>query len=216
MAKSRDSKPELNFRGEADAGFSSRPSEIELSDTDILDAMRHIPGYLDITTEDFRLIYQLAHRHALGRVFDSMRARDLMLAGIEPLSPETRLDEAARFFVRQGLKTLPVVSADRHVLGVLTETDILRRLGAGSFLDLLLRLIEGEARIADDCHQTPVSAMVTAPAVTLALDAGFSAMVAAFRAHPGRGTPVVDGQGRLAGLLLRKDFLASCHLEGGA
>ena len=34
--------------------------ELELSDEDILDAMRHIPGYIDITTEDFRLIYHLA------------------------------------------------------------------------------------------------------------------------------------------------------------
>jgi len=43
-------------------------SEIELSDEDILDAMQHIPGYLDISTEDFRIIYHLAWQHALERL----------------------------------------------------------------------------------------------------------------------------------------------------
>lgn len=42
--------------------------ELELSDEDILDAMQHIPGYLDISTEDFRIIYHLAWRHALERL----------------------------------------------------------------------------------------------------------------------------------------------------
>lgn len=42
--------------------------EPELTDEDILDAMRHIEGYLDISTEDFRTIYHLAWRHALARL----------------------------------------------------------------------------------------------------------------------------------------------------
>jgi hypothetical protein len=42
--------------------------EPELSDEDILDAMQHIPGYLDISTEDFRIIYHLAWQHAMERL----------------------------------------------------------------------------------------------------------------------------------------------------
>lgn len=42
--------------------------EPELTDEDILDAMAHIPGYLDISTEDFRVIYHLAWRHAIARL----------------------------------------------------------------------------------------------------------------------------------------------------
>jgi len=42
--------------------------EPELSDEDILDAMQHMPGYIDISTEDFRLIYHLAWRHAVARL----------------------------------------------------------------------------------------------------------------------------------------------------
>ncbi len=42
--------------------------EPELTDADILDAMQHIPGYLDISTEDFRVIYHLAWQHAMARL----------------------------------------------------------------------------------------------------------------------------------------------------
>jgi hypothetical protein len=42
--------------------------EPELTDEDIFDAMEHIPGYLDISTEDFRIIYHLAWRHAVARL----------------------------------------------------------------------------------------------------------------------------------------------------
>lgn len=42
--------------------------EPELSDEDILDAMQHMPGYIDISTEDFRLIYHLAWQHAVARL----------------------------------------------------------------------------------------------------------------------------------------------------
>lgn len=42
--------------------------ELELTDEDILDAMQHVPGYLDISTEDFRVIYHLAWRHAVARL----------------------------------------------------------------------------------------------------------------------------------------------------
>lgn len=42
--------------------------EPELRDEDIMDAMASIPGYLDISTEDFRAIYHLAWRHAMARL----------------------------------------------------------------------------------------------------------------------------------------------------
>lgn len=43
-------------------------SELELTDEDILDALAHVPGYIDISTEDFRTVYHLAWRHAVARL----------------------------------------------------------------------------------------------------------------------------------------------------
>lgn len=51
-----------------DAEHIDAEHEPELTDEDILDAMQRIPGYLDISTDDFRVIYHLAWRHAVERL----------------------------------------------------------------------------------------------------------------------------------------------------
>ena len=188
-------------------------TEIELTDEDVLDAMRQIPGYLDISTEDFRAIYHLAHAHALGRAFERIRARDLMLTGLAPLRPDTGLRDAAKRLVAQGRKSLPVVDDREVVVGILTETDVLRCLDADSALDLLLRLTDNRLAVSANCDRRSVADSMSAPAVTVGEQARFRQIMSAFRRHQGRSMPVVDEQGRLRGLLLRKDFLHACHLE---
>lgn len=189
--------------------------ELELSDGDILDAMAHIPGYIDISTEDFRAIYHLAHRHAVDRLFGRLRARNLMRTGVPSLAPDIMLDQAAGEIARSGYKGLPVVDANGAIVGMLTETDYLRRLQTDSFLELFLRLIDDSCEITHRCHETPVGAAMTTPSVIVQADAGFADIMAAFGRHPGRSAPVVDERGRFCGLLLRKDFLAAFNLEAG-
>jgi len=188
-------------------------SEIELTDEDILDSMQRIQGYLDISTEDFRAIYHLAHRHAQERIFSSVVAGSLMRTGMAPLRPDATLDVAARHIVDSGYKGLPVVNGDNVVVGMLTETDYLRRLKAETFLELLLGMLDESFALKHRCHETLVSAAMTAPVVTVTPDAGFSTIMKAFHGHAGRTMPVVDAEGRLCGLLLRKDFLAACHTD---
>lgn len=187
--------------------------ELELSDDDVLEAMREIPGYIDIFVDDFRTIYHLAHRHAVRRATAHLRAGAMMRRGVPALAADSMLDTAARAIAASGYKGLPVVDANGTVLGMLTETDFLRRLGAGSVLELLLELMADDSGLRHRCHETPVSAAMSTPATTVTEDAGFGVMLKAFDACGGRSLPVVDGNGRLAGLLLRKDFLSAAHLE---
>lgn len=187
--------------------------EIELTDDDILDAMHLIPGYLDITTEDFRSIYHLAYRHALERMFVGVTAGRLMRSPIEPLRPDTTLDKAARTLADSGYKGLPVVDTGGGVIGMLTETDFLKRLKAESFLELLLKMLEDSFEFTHRCHETTVSAAMTQPAVTVREDAGFLETMEAFHRHGGRSMPVVGADGRLVGLLLKKDFFAAYRLK---
>jgi len=187
---------------------SEEAQELELADEDILDAMQHIPGYLDITMGDFRELYHLAYRHAIDRLLGGLQAQALMQP-VAALAPGMMLDEAARALVASGYKALPVTDTDGRVLGMLTETDFLRRLQVDTFLELLLQMIDDSCKVSHRCHETPVSAAMTAPAVSLRPQADFREMTAAFGRHPGRSTPVVDAEGRLLGLLLRKDFLAA-------
>ena len=198
----------LNSNLKSDA-VTGEKAELELSDEDILDAMQHIPGYLDISTEDFRTIYHLAHRHSLGRLFGNFRVKNLMRKGIEPLKPDMYLDHAAKILVRSGLKSLPVVDQQGGVVGMLTETDFLRQFNVNTFLELLLgNNFEFKHRV----HEIYVGAAMTSPVVTIGIDADFRAVISAFRIHDGRSTPVIDSNGGLLGMLLRKDFIAALNM----
>ena len=218
MRKQNDkkaSKTEMNSTRHSDPLHASGDElpELELNDEDILDAMQHIPGYLDISTEDFRAIYHLAHAHALDRLFQRVHAVHLMLPDIQPLHPDTRLDVAAQQLVSQGRKSLPVVDENNCVTGMLTETDFLRHLRVDSFLELLLKLLADQSQFAHRCHDTPVGKAMTAPAITIAERAGFREILHTFHRHECRSMPVVDDKGHLKGLLLRKDFIKAHHLE---
>lgn len=188
-------------------------SEIELSDVDILDAMQHIPGYIDISTEDFRKIYHFAYQHATERLIVDITAGSLMRNPIVPLLQETMLDIAARKLTESGYKGLPVVDAGSRVIGMLTETDFLRRLKVGNFLELLLKMLEDNVEFAHSWHETPVSAAMTKTVVTISLNAGSQEILEAFNRHKGHSMPVVDVDGKLLGLLLKKDVFAAFKLK---
>ncbi|MEJ2212545.1 MAG: CBS domain-containing protein [Gammaproteobacteria bacterium] len=186
--------------------------ELELKDEDILDAMRHIPGYLDISIEDFREIYHLAHTQAIKRLFQHVKAATLMLADIQPVYPDMHLHEAAQQLVSQKRKSLPVVDSDYHVVGMLTESDFLSRLGMDSSLQLLLKLDKDQNRFLHRSDETSVSEAMSTPVTTVVEQAGFWDVLHAFQRHEGRSMPVVDQEGTLKGLLLRKDFIKAHHL----
>ena len=50
------------------ADSAADTEEDGLTGADVMDAIRHIPGYLDITTEDFLAVHHLAHHHAAERL----------------------------------------------------------------------------------------------------------------------------------------------------
>ncbi len=183
--------------------------ETELTDDDILDAMQHIPGYLDISTDDFRSIYHLAHRHAVERLFKGITAARLMRTGVTPLQTEMTLDKAASHLAGSGYKGLPVVDANGLVVGMLTETDFMKRLDARNFMELLLKLLDDMFEFTHRCHETRVHDAMTKPVVTIGQNAGFAEIMKKFDSHPGRSMPVVGTDGKLLGLLLRKDFIAA-------
>ena len=92
------------------------------------------------------------------------------------------------------------------------QTDFLRRLKVGSFLELMLRLLDDNGELEHRCHETHVAEAMTAPAVSVAATAGFREVLDAFRHHGGRSMPVVDQNGAPLGMLLRKDFLNALDL----
>ena len=93
----------------------------EIADTDILDAMRKIPGYIDITPGDFKEIYKLAYHIAIDRLARSRRARDVMTRDVVSVMADTPLPETAALMARHNVSGMPVLNADRDVVGVVSK-----------------------------------------------------------------------------------------------
>lgn len=97
-------------------------------------------------------------------------------------------------------------------MGILSETDVLRRLGVDTFLGLMLRPSGQQTDGERILREETVGSAMTQPAATVTADADFSSILRAFRSHGGRRLPVVDEEGKLLGLLARKDFIAAYPL----
>ncbi len=192
------------------------PSEtqIGLSDDDIRAAMAEIPGYLDISMGDFRELYQHAFRHALEGLSESATAGQMMLPATWTVRPDMLLDEVVQGMASRALKGLPVVDDARRVAGVVTETDLLRHFGVITFTQFLHRYLKEPETLGHTLHKTTVAAIMTAPAITVESDARFSRIVERFHLRGANRLPVVDANGVLVGVLSRKDFIHTFHLEG--
>jgi len=83
--------------------YLSRSSGLDISEKDIITAMKAIQGYIDITPGDFKEIYQAAYTLAIQRLFNSFTATDLMTKSVLLVNHEMELEEAAAY--------VPIVAA---------------------------------------------------------------------------------------------------------
>ncbi len=185
----------------------------DLTELDVVDAMRDIQGYLDISPGDFHELYRVSASHALARLAGNPMARYLMRTGGPALVPEQSLIAAVAQLAEAGVKSAAVVDPQDLVIGILTETDVLRHMDVDSILALLARLGQDPEALKRCCTGIWVSDVMTSPALTLPADATLPVMTQAFARHGGRSMPVVDSAGRLLGILARKDLI---HAYGTA
>jgi CBS domain-containing membrane protein len=88
------------------------------------------------------------------------------------------------------VKALPVVSEDRHVLGIVSITDLFN---------------------LDVAELAPVSSVMTAPVVTIGADAPVADIIQLMIDRGFRHIPVVDGDGHLVGIVTRSELVAVLH-----
>lgn len=106
--------------------------------------MRHLP-----VVDGEKLVGLVTHRDILRVTRSSLRSyrldreidrrkqeetfvADVMTREVLSVNPDTPLKEAARLIVENRIGCLPVVDAERRLLGILTEFDLVRLIAEGS------------------------------------------------------------------------------------
>jgi CBS domain-containing protein len=103
---------------------------------------------------------------------------------------------------------LPVVDNENHVVGIISEADILSAMGLEkeqTFKDILKHLI-GES-LPERKLGDIVGDIMTFPVVTVRFDEDISVAAQAMHEKRIRRIPVVDGENRLMGIVSRRDII---------
>jgi sulfate permease, SulP family len=142
----------------------------------------------------------------------SATVADLMYQDAPVVSPEATLEEVVQALERDRRRRAVVVDAERRVLGIITDGDLLRRSQLATHPGLsgrLRRLVTGEPAAPHPslaAIETAVDLMTT-PVITIAADATPDEALRLIMQHGVKRLPVVDENGRLVGLLSRASLL---------
>ncbi len=184
--------------------------DLEISDKDVYEAMKEIPGYLDITTGDFKEIYRLAYRQTLERISQSVKAADLMTEEVAAVKRGTPLRDVAKLMAEQGVSGVPVLEEDKKVAGVISEKDFFSGMGgkgASTFMSVVAKCLRGKGCVALPIRAKNAEDIMTSPAIAVGGDATLLEITNVFREKKINRVPVVDGKGYLIGIVSRNDII---------
>lgn len=131
-----------------------------------------------------------------------VRVRDVMTDRVVTTTPDTPLKQAAVELTRHRISGLPVVDEGRLV-GIITESDFVDRLADEG--DSLLALLLGRSGREITGR---VKEVMTADPHTISPDAPVEAAARKMVERRVKRLPVVDGSGRLVGVISRADLVA--------
>ena len=188
------------------------PERLAISDKDIYTAMQEIQGYLDITANDFKELYQLSYHHAIARLTSSVRAGDIMTREVVTVTTATPLQEVASRMANASISGVPVVETDGSLAGIVSERDFLNHMGAqnGSFMAVVAACLQGQGCAAIDIRQGVAADIMSRPAITLSKDAPLAEIAAVMAQNDINRLPITSADnGKIVGILTRHDLLAT-------
>jgi CBS domain-containing membrane protein len=185
---------------------------VDISDQDILAAMKEIQGYIDISPGDFKEVFQVAYRHAFKRIMNSLKAADIMTRPVNVVEINMDLMQAATFLAEKRISGAPVVDSDGRIVGVVSEKDFLAIIGVGktvSFMQIVAHFLENNGCITTVVSNHAIRDIMTSPAITAGPQITVGAISALFIDRRINRLPIVDAGGKPIGIVTRTDLVHS-------
>ncbi|MFH1217986.1 MAG: CBS domain-containing protein [Pseudomonadota bacterium] len=199
-----------NLRLTQDKSLSALPERLSISDEDIYEAMKKIQGYLDITPGDFKELYQLSYRHAIDRLTNTIRAKDIMTREVVSVTPSTPLHEVANRMAEASISGVPVLDEGGRIVGIVSEQDFLKHMGARnrSFMSIVAACLQGKGCAAISVRKGLAADIMKSPVVTIDEDATLVEIAAIMSKKGINRLPVVAGEtDAVVGILTRGDLI---------
>jgi CBS domain-containing protein len=136
------------------------------------------------------------------------RVENVMSTDVTTVREDTTFKDVVRALALRDVSAVPVVDAAGRVLGVVSEADLLIKQGTQE-LDFSRSLLAWWRGRRDLRRTTATTAgqLMTTPAITVTAKSTVAAAARTLTAHNVKRLPVVDDDGRLVGIVSRKDVL---------
>jgi CBS domain-containing membrane protein len=180
--------PHVPAAAPAGVGSDPAPSErIGVRTGDVAAAIARLNQGLDILPDDVVALIRDAEAHALDRQLGQLQVGAVMARDVLTVLPFETVYRVRLIMNQHHVKAVPVVDAERRVVGIVTIYDL---------FNLQLANLD------------PASKIMTSPVTTIGADEPVARLVALMSDAGLRHIPVVDGEGRLAGIVTRSELIA--------
>ena len=180
----------------------------EISEDDLMAALKETKTYAQISAEDLKKIYSIAFKHAKSRLTSKILVRDVMSENVIAAQKFDDITSAARILSENNISGLPVVDKENRVIGIISEADVLAMMGTQrkhTFKDFVMHLFGHplpERKMGD-----LVGDIMTPTPITIRPDADISEAAKIMDEKRIRRLAVVDPENRLVGVISRRDIL---------
>ena len=140
-----------------------------------------------------------------------MRASDIMATEVVTATPDSNVQEVAEILLKHRISGVPVVDAHRHVVGIVSEGDLLRRAeaGTGHERSWWLKLLMGREGLATEYvreHSRKIADVMSREVITAAPDTSVSDIAEILERSRIKRVPIVK-DGKLIGIVSRANLL---------
>jgi CBS domain-containing protein len=140
-----------------------------------------------------------------------MRAEQIMTRHVIAVSPETSILDAADIMLKHRVSGLPVTGGAGELLGIVSESDFLRRseIGTQRKRPRWLQFLASPGRLANEYVTESgrrVEDVMTRPAISVSEQTEMDELVSLMERHRIKRLPVMQ-QGRLVGIVTRSNLL---------
>jgi CBS domain-containing protein len=137
------------------------------------------------------------------------RVSDVMTTSVMTVDRITPYQEIDRLLTEHRISGVPVLKMGREVAGVVTEADLLAAEDETNRRARMATSIGRRRLLRKQPHVSlTAGTLMTAPAITVGPDATIPAAARLMNTHHIRRLPVVDEDGRLVGIVSRRDLLS--------
>ncbi len=146
-------------------------------------------------------------------------AAEIMDADVPTVTPDEDARAAIDLLAKTEMGAIPVIDEDRSVVGIVSESDLILSdeesdLHLPHYLNIMggvvfIGSMKGFEHRLDKAFATKVSELMTADPITARTDDDARAVAKTIADKHHNHLPVVDADGRLAGLVTRADALAA-------